>query len=217
MTQLVKALKRFTEVYGFRIDVIRCSEFMRSEEYGAIFLETKEKVQSLGLTNQLSQIVPENKRYLETARSYPIHELACVQFLASSGFSLKVGPTKEKQYDGVIHELNPKLSFAYLLDAYALGTRTADIVVHYVPTSRGPNNGQRIFLEDDERKIQQKLQQSCDETLRYFCRIASISGHILGLNYPEETEINYLYGRKLKRETINLVLDNIVRPYRAIK
>ena len=81
-----------------------------------------------------------------------------------------------------------KFSFAYLLDAYALGTKTADVVVHYVPTSRGPRNGQRIFLEDDERKVEQKLQQSCDEALRYFCRIASVSGHLLGLNYYEEAQ-----------------------------
>lgn len=211
---LLQALKKFTAVYGFRTNILFCSEFMSSEKYKSIFKETRDKIRDLNLTEKLAETVPENKRNLSGARNYSMHELSCIQFLASQGFSLKVGPTKEKQYDEVMQALNPNFSFAYLLEAYALGTRTADVVVHYVPNSRGPNNGQRIFLEDDERKVRQKLEQSCDEALRYFCKIASVSGHILGLNYHEETEINSLYGKKLKRETIGLVLDNIVKPFK---
>ncbi len=212
--RLVQALEKFTAVYGFKTNILFCSEFMSSEGYSSIFQETTERIRSSNLTEKLIETVPENKRQLSGARDYPMHELSCIQFLASRSFSLKVGPTKERQYDRIMQALNSSISFGYLLDAYALGTKTADVVVHYVPSSRGPNNGQRIFLEDDERKVRQKLEQSCDEALRYFCKIASVSGHILGLDCCEEDEINSLYGKKLKRKAIALVLDNIIKLYK---
>lgn len=112
-----------------------------------------------------------------------------------------------------MQEVGFPINFAYILEAYALGSKTADEVVHYVPSSKGPNNGQRIFFDDSEKVIRQRLQMSCDEALRYFCKVASISGYLLNREHLEPTEIETLFGRKLKKETIKLVLGNIVRPF----
>ena len=48
--KLLGTLERFAKVYGFRTNIISCSEFMKSEEYVTIFQETKEKVHDLRLT-----------------------------------------------------------------------------------------------------------------------------------------------------------------------
>jgi hypothetical protein len=215
--KLVRVIQKFNLLYDLESVPLFCSDFMRSKEYIHTFQQISKKINDAGLIKRVLDTVPKNKKHLASARNYPIHEIACVQFLSERGYSLKIGPTKEKQYDQIMTRLGFDVSFAYLLDAYALGTRTADSVVHYVSTSRGPNNGQRIFIEDDKRKVKIKLQQGCDEALRYFCKIASLSGHLLGLDYREENEINSLHGKKLKRETIQLVLDNIVKPYQEVE
>lgn len=203
-------------MYGFKANILLCSDLMKTEKYIRTFYEAKERIKDAKLADLLLETVPENKRHLDYAIDYPTHELACVQFLITQGFSLKVGPTKEKQYDNMMKLLDFDISFAYLLDAYALGTKTPDVVVHYVPSSRGANNGQRIFLEDEERIIKAKLQQGCDEALRYFCKIASVSGHLLGLDCLNEMEINSIYGKKLKKEAVRLVLNNIIHPYESV-
>jgi hypothetical protein len=213
---LIRVVGRFNQLFGLNAKPLFCSSFMRSREYVHTFQQTSEQIDATGLTERVLDTVPESKRHLTSARDYPVHELTCVKFLSEQGYTLKIGPQKEKQYDQIMALLGFDVSFEYLLDAYALGTRTADTVVHYVPTSRGPNNGQRIFLEDDERKVKIKLQQGCDEALRYFCKIASVSGHLLGLDFRGEDEINSMFGKKLKRETVRLVLDNIVIPYNEV-
>lgn len=212
--KLIDAIRRLDLVYDFRTNLLFCSSFMNTLEYLAEFKEIKIKTDELGLTGEISKTIPEGKRLLDSARLYPYHELACVKFLSEQGFLQKIGPTTEKPYDKIMAALGFKVSFAYLLNAYALGTRTAEMVVHYAPTSRGQNNGQRILLDDDPRVVKTKLQMGCDEALRYFCRIASVSGYLLQLDYQEETAIDYLYGKKLKQETIQLVLENIIKPYR---
>ena len=160
--------------------------------------------------------MPENKKHLDSAREYPLHELACVRYLIEKGFALKIGPKKEREYDHIMQKMDFKISFAYIVDAYALATRTADPVVHYIPTSRGPHNGQRIFFGEDERKIKLKLKQSGEDALRYFCKVASVSGHVLGLESLENGRIDFLHGSQLRRETIRLVFDNIIAPYKEV-
>jgi hypothetical protein len=215
--KLIKVINNFNQLYGLKTTPIFCSDFMRSNAYNSSFKHTFEQIQDTSLVDKLYDTIPENKRHLDSAIEYPIHELACVKFLSEQGYSLKIGPTKEKQYDQIMDLLSFEIKFAYLLDAYALGTKSADIVVHYVPNSRGPNNGQRIFLEDEEGKVKNKLQQGCDEALRYFCKIGSVSGNLLGLSFLEESEIDSLYGKRLKRETIRLVMSNIIKPYSVVK
>ncbi len=186
---------------------------MGSEEYRRVFARTDQRIREAGLEEIVLATIPESKKQ---ANDYPTHELACVQYLAEQGFCLKVGPTKERQYDTIMAALGYEMSFAYLLDAFALGTKNPEPVVHYIPTSRGANNGQRILLEDDEHVIKAKLQQGCDEALRYFCKIASVSGKLLGKDVLDDSEIQALYGRILKRETLRLVFRNIIQPYQEV-
>lgn len=213
---LREVLDRLNSIYRFDPSIIYCSEFMGTEEYMRAFQEVQEQAPSKGLENLILKTVPLSRQHLDSAREYPLHELACVKYLIGKGFSLKIGPPKEKEYDSIMEKMGLQISFAYLLPAYALGTKTADAVVHYIPASRGPHNGQRIFFGEEERKIRQKLQQSCDEALRYFCKIASVSGHILSLEYKENREIESLSGHQLQKETLRLVFDNIIAPYQEV-
>jgi hypothetical protein len=215
--QLLDITSKLKNIYGDSPEIVLCSDFMRSEEYSQTFQPIKRQIESdSNLADLVLQSVPENKRNMPSARDYPLHEFACVKYFLDRGFSLKIGPSKEKVYDRVMQMLGFQIDFEYLLDAYALGTKSPDKVVHYVPNSKGSNNGQRIFFGEDERIVKAKLRQGCDEALRYFCKIASVSGYLLGQRYLATEEISKLYGRKLKRETIELVLDNIIKPYQEV-
>ncbi len=213
MLSLFNDLKR---IYGFSPEILLCSEFMSSSRYQGIFSSLKKEIKERNLEDFVRELVPQNKRAVESAIYYPLHEFACVQYLVEQGFLLKIGPAKEQDYDQIMKKLGIGISFAYLLNAYALGTRSADKVIHYVPSSRGPNNGQRIFFGDDERKASIKLQQGGDEALHYFCKIASVSGQLLGKDYLLQEEINSLSGKKLKQKAIRLVVDNIIKPYQEL-
>jgi len=216
MDRLFETFHRLSKMYDHKHSVIFSSHFMNSDEYFEIYKKISERInQNPRILEKTLATVPENKRNLPSAASYPIHEFACVKYLSEKGYKLKIGPTKEKQYDEIMRELGFDIHFGYLLQAYALGSKTPDEVVHYIPHSRGPNNGQRIFFEDSEQIIKQKLKMSCDEALRYFCKISSVSGFLLDGECLDQEEIERLHGKKLKKKTIKLVLENIIKPYRG--
>ncbi len=205
-------------MYNQNSTVILCSDFMNSEEYKDIFEDVCRKVGGDPiLSERVLATVPVNKRYLGSAKDYPVHELVCVKYLSENGYQLKIGPKKEEVYDEIMQDLNFEINFSYILSAYALGTKFPDEVVHYIPQSRGPNNGQRIFFGDSERAITQKLQQGCDEALRYFCKIAYVSGCLLGRGDLINEDVQSLFGKKLKKKTIKLVFENIIQPYREVE
>ncbi len=214
--KLLQAIATFDSLYGFSSEPILCSDFMRSEEYLNTFQSTSERIKDAGEEERILETIPLNKRHLPSARDYPVHELACVQFFSDQGFSLKIGPTKEKQYDEIMSSLGFEMEFAYLLDAMALGTKSPDSVVHYLPSSKGPNNGQRILLEDSLDKALTKLMQGSNDAMRYFNKIASVSGHLLGKDYRQLEEIELSHGKRLKRDTMRLVSDNILKPYKGV-
>ena len=214
--QFLEVFEKLQKLYGYETKLLFCSDFMHLIEYNCIFDELKQEIGRKELTNDVLQTVPENRRSSLSALDYPAHEFACVSYLQKKGYGLKIGPSREKQYDQIMKKLGIEISFAYLLDAFALGCKTADSVVHYVPGSKGPNNGQRILFGEDERKIKLKLQQGCDEALRYYCKIASVSGFILGKEYLQEAEINSFYGKPLRSITIKLFFDNVVNPFKEV-
>ncbi|MBT4824309.1 hypothetical protein HN695_02200 [Candidatus Woesearchaeota archaeon] len=216
-TNFLTTLGHLNQVYDAKPNVLLCSDFMNSQEYKEIFQELKQKVFSDKTLEELAiKTVPENKRFIASAKEYPVHEYACVEYMATQGYQLKFGPSQEVVYDRVMQMLNFDVEFTYILDAFALGTKTPDKVVHYISTSRGPNGGQRLYLGDGERIVNAKLQQGCDEALRYFCKIASVAGLLLGKDSLDEEQINSLYKKKLKKKTKNLVMENIVRPYQEV-
>jgi len=207
---------RLDKIYKREVPILCCSDFMQTDEYTQEFLEVQRKVHENKLEHLVLQSVPERKRNDSSALAYPLHEIACVKYLRTVGFSLKVGPSEEKVYDNIIKKIGVSIDFAYLLDAYAAATREPEPVLHYVPTSRGPNNGQRLFFGDEEHKVKTKLKMSCDEALRYFCKVGSISGIVLGQEYLPQHEIEKLYGKALRRKAIQLVIENIVQPYQEV-
>ena len=74
--------------------------------------------------------------------------------------------------------------------------------------------GQRIFLNEDIKKSEAKLMLGPEEANKYLLKIASISGFLLNKGYLTEEEINNLKGKRLKKITKRLVLDNIILPYK---
>ena len=215
--RLIETLERCGAIYGKIPVLMFCSDFMRTAEYQKVFEHIKEETRAKDLAEKILETVPESKRHVPSAIDYPLHEFACVNYLSQKGFSLKIGPQKERTYDKIIRTIGVDMEFAYLLDAYALGTKTADVVVHYIPTSRGPNNGQRIFFGDDERKVKKKLQQGCREALLYFAKIASVGGYLLQKGHASEDDLERMSERRLRKETIELVLENIVLPYQEVR
>lgn len=212
--KLLQTLDAFEALYQLDVTRLFCSEFMHASEYEEHVQRVMQGVQRDDLESLLVHTAPPNRQ--EQAMEYALHECACVSYLSESGYTCKVGPRREQLYDQVIAALGIPIAFAYVLDAFALGTKSADAVVHYIPTSRGPNNGQRILLSHSESLVKRKLEQGCDDALRYLCSVASVSGHLLGLRSYASEELTKLTGKKLKRLAKKLVVENIVRPYAEV-
>ncbi len=215
---LEKTFNRLSDIYGLDPAILRCSDFMNTENYHFTHREIKEAIgKDPQLQERVRKTVPERKRTSTIASEYPIHEISCIRFLSEAGIKMKIGPSKEKAYDVIAKELGLDTDFNYLTPAFALGTgRHNDEVVHYIPSSRGPNNGQRVLFEDDEEKVKKKLSQGNETALRYFAKLALIAAELRGnldkkLEYESITKLNE---RRLKRKTIDLVLENIVGPFK---
>ena len=107
-----------------------------------------------------------------------------------------------------------KESAGDLIDAYAVGSRVPEKVVHYVPTHRGTTNGQRIFFDDVMYISKNRSQMGPETASRYLLTVASLAGQILGKDYFTQDYIRRLKGKKLRRKARRLVIDNIIKPYR---
>lgn len=210
---LVQVLNNLTNLYHFGPNILYCSEFMHTTAYTSIFEALSKKImQDSSLYQKTLETVPESKRHITSAHTYPIHEFACVQYLANLDYALKIGPSKEKIYDKIMQDLSFPLNFAYLKDALALGTGKIDYpVVHYIPSSHGPSSGQRIFFADTDQKIIIKLKQGNAQALRYFCHLASQSAIALGKNPPSyETTSKH----KLPKIAAELLFEYVIKPYK---
>lgn len=224
LEKIKRALSKLTLLYGFKPEIILCSDFMGSLEYALVLEKIKEQVKEKGLEEQLLQTVPE--KYREFADlNYPLNEIACTEFLRRKGIEVKVGPSKEKVYDKIMQEIVIGISFAYVIKAYAFGTgQPAEEVVHYIPNQRGTRTGQRILLENlNIRKTEKIAFSGPIEASLYLLRLASVSGYILNRKYFSEEEINAMridcnkYEKKVRRLATNLFLENIVNPYLGVE
>lgn len=199
------ALSKLKKIYNFNPEVLLTSDFMHTEEYNSLLIETTEKC----------EILNENDRHKEYVR-YVLNEIACTEFLRIKGAEVKLGPSKEKEYDTLMREIGLNIEFAYVIDAYALGTKELCSVVHYVPEHRGIN-GQRVMIDDSVSSIESKLIIGPDDASNYFLKMASASGRVLGGKYFQEDEINRLKGNKLRKITRDLVIENIIKPYSEVR
>ena len=128
----------------------------------------------------------------------------------------KIGPSTEVVYDALIRDLGLDIGFAYLIDAYALGTKQPEKVIHYIPNHKGKTGGQRLFLDEPLSIAESKILLGPEESSHYLLRLASIAGYHIGKNYLTKGEIDNLHGKKLKKITKNLVLENILKPYKEV-
>lgn len=212
-----RTLKALSELYSFEPEIILCSEFMRTQEYASLLKEIKEHITEKSLDHKLMQTVPEKYRESGNATAYSTNEIACVEFLRrTKGIEVKIGPSKEKIYDKIMQEMGIAVGFAYVLDAYALGTKEPEEVVHYVPTHRGNSNGQRLCLEEPIRGAKAKLIMGPEEASRYLLKLATIAGQRLGMEYLTEQEIESLHSKRLKKVAMYFVVENILKPYKGV-
>lgn len=212
-----RALAGLCQLYCFEPEIILSSDFMKSASYREVLRDIKQKIEDQGYTEKVLQTVPEKFRNSPNAIVYPLNEIACVEFLRRErSIEAKLGPSKELVYDRIMHDLGLDVYFAYIIDAYALGTKEPEEVVHYIPNHRGLTNGQRLFLDEPMYKAESKLLLGPEEASRYLLRVASASGYRLGKDCLSEEDIQNLYGKKLKKVAKKFVLENILKPYKEV-
>lgn len=218
MEKTRRALACMARMYSSRPAVILASEFMGSEEYGKILKETEEQINDRKLKDKVMQTVPVKLKMQADAAKYTTNEIACTRFLGEKfGINTKLGPSKEMLYDSIMRDLGLAVDFAYFVDAYALGTREPETVVHYVPEHKGKTNGQRLLLDEPIPNAVSKLLLGPDEALRYMLTLASASGFRMGKGFLTNEEIQSLKGRKLKGAARKMILENILLPYQEAK
>ena len=212
-----RALDGLRQLYGFDPEIILSSSFMRSGNYKDVLKEIEQKVEDHGCAKEVLQTVPAKFRNSPNATRYPLNEIACVEFLRRErSIEAKLGPSKELVYDRIMQDLGLDVDFAYVIDAYALGTKEPEEVVHYIPNHRGLTNGQRLFLDESIHKAESKLLLGPEEASRYLLRVASVSGYRLGKDYLLDEDIQSLHGKKLKKVAKRFVLENILKPYKEV-
>lgn len=210
-------LEKLSGIYSVNPEQIVCSDFMGTRNYQDILKKHEQVVNANGFYQKLLKTVPEKFRGNPDALNYPLNEIACVDFLGQNmGTQVKVGPSTEKKYDKIMNEMGLPVDFVYLNNAYALGTKSPETVIHYISGHKGVNNGQRVYLDEEPSKALSKLSLGPDEASRYFLRLASAAGELLGKETFSPEEINNLYGKKLRKTTRNCVKKNILEPYHGV-
>jgi hypothetical protein len=205
-----EAIAALSDVFGFSPEIMLCSEFMHTVEYKAIFEETAAAVMENHLGQELLGTVPLRYRAV-SGISYPLNELACTAFMAKNGIQIKIGPTKEKIYDSVMKKIGIGIDFSYLIDAFAVGTKIPEKVIHYVSENRG--SGQRLYLDDTVHMASMKILMGPDKASSYFIRLASAAAAVLG-NDIEDASM--LYGKRLRKAARQMMMENLIRPFKEV-
>lgn len=220
LKRIKNTLKVLGELYGVKHDVLLTSDFMKSDEYAQILGTVENRIETYGSSDKLFKTVPQHKSKYNDAIKYPLNEIACVEFLKNKcGMDVKIGPAREKAYDEIMQDMNLGIDFAYTIDAYSLGANAAPVVPYTVTFHPKKGQGHRIFLEDPAITAKNKLNLGgSDKALGYFVTLASAAGAQLGKTYLTDKEISALGRQELKEAATELVLNNIINPYKeAIK
>ena len=203
--KLEKALDRLDDIYG-ETSRIRCSDFMYCPEYRSVL----ERLQPTIEDNQELRRIAEKTvpvRYRNGNLDYPINEVACVFYLYEQGFRVKIGPEKEEKYDKLMKCLDENgrygfrgsiggMDFVYTIPAFSL---TGNSVVPYVPS----RPDERIFLDDSEEEVREKLKNADEKALQYLATIGYVASGILGLSYDIQDP--------------DILIKSIARPYGGSK
>ena len=206
-----------------RFETRFASSMMHQEDYRELFAATRAKVEQKKLETQLAALVPERYRHLPSAHEYALHEVACIAAFAERGLRVKVGPEKERVYDGVAAAIGIPMTYIYLVPAYALQTRTQCSVIHY---SVAAPSGCRLYLEDEPRVVREKLQGSSAPALLQLAKLASASAYFRGERDKRLDEARMFACEEnphrlksahslLAKTTLGMVNDHLLDPYRA--
>jgi len=190
---------------------------MKSNEYRTILERIKPVIEKNEEMRNLSRkTVPHKYRGGDGFLDYPINEVACVAYLHSLGFRLKLGPEREKKYDKLMKTLNVNgryglrgflggMEFGYTLPAFSLSGKE---VVPYIPGKIRD----RILLTDTEQQVIDKLSDVDEKTLRYFGVIGSVASALLGRDCDLEY-VQTLRQNELLDMTTDGLVNGIIRPY----
>ncbi len=214
---LIDCFATLDQAYTLKQDILFCSTFMDTPAYLACFEECQTRIAERGLEAMVESTVPESRHEQENAALYAVHEFACVLYMQRQGFDLKIGPSREQEYDRAMHAMDLPMQFAYLLDAYPLGSSRPTPVVHYVPTHYGKDGtGCRIYFSDDEPTVRAKLMQASPEATRYFFRLASVSSFIQSGTILNDDEFFQHNSKRQRRILGDIVCESIMRPYQQV-
>ena len=180
---LSKVLRNGIKAYQLSGEVALASELMSTRSFDEILQNTKQQLLKI-------RSVPEGERAILATippgrapdLTYTLNEIALSKFLRDQvGFSIKVGPERERLYDEVMQRMNVGLEYAYVVDALPACTSRPEPVVHYIPNNFGAYGGKRIFLQDSPADILKKLAASAPQTLAYLRQLANAASARLGL------------------------------------
>jgi len=192
---------------------------MESNEYRTILERIKPVIEeNEEMRNLARKTVPPKYRGQDDFLNYPINEVACVVYLHSLGFRLKLGPEREKKYDKLMKTLNANgryglrdflggMEFGYTLPAFSLSGKE---VVPYIPGKRQD----RILLTDTKQQVIDKLSDVNEKILRYFGMIGCIASSILGKNCDPKN-IQRVKEDDLLNMTTDDLVNGIIRPYNS--
>ncbi len=208
-----------SDIYGVRHDIMLCSDFMHSNEYRETLKDVESRIESAGIVYKLLETVPKHKERTLDAIAYPLNEIPCVEFLRKQGADIKIGPKRETLYDEILRNLENGMKFAYTLDAYPLAADSMPVVPYTFTFHPRRGEGYRLFLEDPIITATNKLNLGgSDKALRYFVTLASAAGERIGKTCVSDAELNSLDNNGLKTAAKELILENIIKPYKeAIK
>ncbi len=205
-------IERLSEVYGFKPEIIICSEFMSTREYENILNDVTKQVENDNFVEQLLETIPDTQ-VNQNSLVYPLNEIACVEFMRKEkGFDVKLGPSREKMYDFVMRDMGLAIDYAYLIDAYAFGSPCSEPVVHYVGNHNA--GGVRVYFND--HNVNSKMKMGPDKASKSILRTASVAGKVLGKDSLTVLDIEKTRGKNLRKTSIRLVRENILEPYKEV-
>lgn len=216
----LKTLRAIREAYRLNFEVELCSSFMSSAEYAGIHRSVESRLQTPAAQAAIQESVPDSRREEDRFGTYAIHQLAACEYLQQKrGMQVKMGPSREVLYDRIGAEIGIPLQYAYVVDAFPVATPAGEeppAVVHYVPGHTVYPTAQRIYLEDSEARIIQKLQMASEKALHYFLRLSDAAA--FHLHAPERPYGNSPLpsGKRLKRMAVEQMLECVVRPLKEL-
>jgi hypothetical protein len=214
--RLIDVLERLKEKFGLPLEIIKTSDLMATDDYHRSFLAiaeiVSERMKAQSFREAMLATLPESKR--RDARpdlTYSVHEIAVTAFMANRfGTEVKLGPSRETLYDGVMRQLGVAMSFAYAVDALPVATNKPEPVVHYVPSHRGGSGGQRLCFEDSRGKIKRLLECASEEAAHYYSRLAQTAAALRGDSSMQEVDLSALKRNALVRTCRDGILRHLV-------